>query len=362
MARKDIGTWLLILVAMVFVTVVLGGLTRLTGSGLSMVDWQPITGWLPPTSDAQWQAVFDLYKTSPQYREVNFDMTVDGFKSIFWLEYIHRLWGRIIGVVFIVPFAYFTLRGRITGRLVPRIGVLFVLGALQGAIGWIMVSTGLEGTPEVSQYALVSHLGAALLIYAYMLWEGLSFWHEDGFAPVAQEHKALAHGTTAVAVLIALTMLAGGFVAGTHAGFIYNTFPLMEGGLFPDGSFRDAVAPFVDPGTVQFDHRVLAECTFVAVIVLWLRALKRLPEGPARLVYNAMGTMVLIQFTLGIATLLTVVAIPIAALHQAGAFILFTLTLAARHWLRGAPPQAARPKSLEREPFLEYKSANSSRS
>jgi len=359
MARKDVGTWLLILVAMVFVTVVLGGLTRLTGSGLSMVDWQPITGWLPPASDAQWQAVFDLYKTSPQYHEVNFDITVDGFKSIFWLEYIHRLWGRIIGVVFIVPFGYFTLRGRITGRLVPRIGILFVLGALQGVIGWLMVASGLENAPEVSQYALAAHLGAALLIYAYMLWEGLSLWRPDGFAPVAPEHKALATATTWVLALIALTMIAGAFVAGTHAGFIYNTFPLMEGGLYPDGSFRDGIAPFVDPGTVQFDHRLLAESTFVAVIVLWLRARKRLPEGPARLAYDAMGTMVLIQFTLGIATLLSVVAIPLASLHQAGAFILFTLTMAARHWLRGAAPLPERPKPLEREPFLEYKSANS---
>ena len=189
-ANKPIGLWLLVCCAMVLAMIVIGGLTRLTGSGLSMVEWRPFLGLLPPFSEAEWQRVFALYQTSPEFREVNAGIDLAGFKSIFWLEYIHRLWGRLIGVVFLLPLLWFLVRRQVNRPLGLKLVGLFVLGGLQGLLGWYMVRSGLVDVPEVSQYRLVAHLGLALLIYALMLWTALRLlWPRPQTVPDRRLHR-----------------------------------------------------------------------------------------------------------------------------------------------------------------------------
>jgi heme a synthase len=327
---------------MVFVMVVLGGVTRLTLSGLSITEWQPIMGVVPPMGAADWQAQFDLYQATPQYRIMNPGMTLPEFQSIFWWEYTHRLWGRLIGIVFLVPFIYFFIRGRIARRLAPRLAILFGLGALQGGVGWFMVMSGLEGRTSVSQYRLAAHLGLALLIYAYLLWLALDLLRPPAAAP---RKRSGAYGRgLALAAWIFLVALSGSFVAGLHAGLIYNTFPLMDGRLIPHGLyplspwFRSA---FEDVASVQFDHRMLALATFVLVLVFRLSLIKLDLGSRGRRAADLLNAMVFVQLALGIATLVLAVPIPLAACHQAGALILFSLALWTAHELRDAPSAAA---------------------
>ena len=225
--RAAIATWLFAVLAMLFVMVVLGGVTRLTQSGLSMVEWHPVTGWLPPTSEAAWRETFQNYQQFPEFRQLNFTMDLTEFKKIFWLEYLHRLWGRLIGVAFFVPLIYFVARHRVDWRLGVKLGTLFVLGGLQGGLGWYMVKSGLAERPDVSQYRLSAHLGAALVIYGYMLWVALGLLFPEPQAPPGG--RKLWWSSLAVLALIFVTVLSGAFVAGTDAGFAYNTFPLMAG-------------------------------------------------------------------------------------------------------------------------------------
>jgi cytochrome c oxidase assembly protein subunit 15 len=235
--------------------VVLGGVTRLTGSGLSMVDWRPATGILPPLSDEAWQETFEMYQQSPEFREVNAHMDVNDFKGIFWLEFLHRLLGRLIGVAFLLPFVYFLTKGYIQAREWPKYTLMFVLGGMQGVLGWYMVKSGLVDDPHVSQYRLTAHLVAAFLIYAYMFWIALSLLYPS--------RSAVPHvwfgRTIAVTALITLTVISGGFVAGLKAGKIYNTFPKMgEYWIPPDFlALEPAWRNFFDNmATVQFDHRI----------------------------------------------------------------------------------------------------------
>ncbi len=332
--RRTVGIWLLCLLGMVFGAVVLGGFTRLTGSGLSMADWRPVTGWLPPLSDAEWQRMFDLYRATPQFRHVNYDMTVETFRSIFWLEYIHRLWGRLMGVVFLLPFLWFVFCGYIERLLIPRIGLLFVLGGLQGVIGWFMVASGLVDHPEVSQYRLVTHLGAAMLIFVYMLWLALTLLSGEARArPVVEPLRPLARWSLITTCWIAFTMLAGGFVAGLDAGFTYNTFPLMDGRWIPADSFGHWLAPFEDVPTVQFNHRVIAVIAVILITILWVKARRILSAGFKLTLFNGVLAAVLLQAALGITTLLLVVPTPLGAAHQAMAFILLGVAVWARYGL-----------------------------
>lgn len=310
---------------MIFVMVVLGGVTRLTESGLSMVDWRPVTGWLPPIGDAEWQKVFDAYRQSPQYRDINAGMTVEAFKGIFWLEYLHRLFGRIIGLAFGLPFAWFLVTGRLKGDLTWKCGALLVLGGLQGVLGWWMVKSGLIDNAAVSQYRLAAHLGLAIAIYLAVLWTAIG---------IVQPRRAGASGpwrrwTGGLLILAFVTVLSGALVAGLDAGYLFNTFPLMEGGLWPGESFQ--LRPFwlnffEDRGAVQFDHRVLAMATLASVAVFWLR-LRRAPEAAMRRAGALLLAAVGLQVMLGIATLVLVVPIPLAALHQAGAVLVLTAAL-----------------------------------
>ncbi len=323
---KIIAGWLFVMVAMVLAMVVLGGVTRLTHSGLSMVEWRPITGWLPPLGDVQWQAVFDKYQQSPEFRKVNAHMDLAGFKSIFWLEFLHRLWGRFIGIVFFVPFVFFIWRRWIDRALAQKLLVMFVLGGLQGLMGWYMVKSGLVDRPDVSQYRLTAHFGLALVIIGYMLWVALGLLFTG-----AQD---VTTGFRRFAVVIAgwafLTALSGAFVAGIDAGFAYNTFPLIDGAIVPQGLYPLSpwfISAFEDILTVQFNHRVLAECLVVLVAVLWFQARYFVLDPRSRRAVNFLAGIVMAQALLGIVTLLLIVPVPLAAAHQAGAVFVFMAAL-----------------------------------
>jgi cytochrome c oxidase assembly protein subunit 15 len=336
-AERAIALWLLACCGMILLMVVIGGITRLTESGLSITEWQPVVGVLPPLDAAQWTAEFERYRQIPQYRAIHPDMTLGEFKWIFFWEYLHRLWGRLIGVVFAVPFLWFLLRGRIPRRLAPRLVGLFVLGGLQGLLGWWMVKSGLADRIEVSQYRLAAHLAAAVLIYAAMLWVALDLLWPAPLPASGRRQRALARGVTLALGLAFVTLVAGAFVAGLRAGYIYNTFPLM-GGQFVPGEYG-ALLPwwrnwFENPAAAQFDHRLLAEATWAVVAALWLWSLRLRLAARARMALHALFAMASLQLALGVATLLLVVPLPVAVLHQAGAILLLTALLVARHALR----------------------------
>jgi heme a synthase len=334
---------------MILLMVVIGGITRLTESGLSITEWQPVTGVLPPLNEAQWTAEFEKYKAIPQYRAIHADMALGQFKYIFFWEYFHRLWGRLIGVAFAVPFAYSLLRGRISRRLAPRLALLFVLGGLQGALGWYMVESGLSERIEVSQYRLAAHLAAAALIYAAMLWVALDLVWSEREAARDPRQKRLRRGIGLVLAFVALTLIAGAFVAGLRAGYIYNTFPLMGGRLVP--TEYGALSPwwrnwFENAAAVQFDHRLLAELTVGAVVGLWLFS-RRLHLGSrARAAVNGLFAMALLQLALGVSTLVLVMPLPLAVAHQAGAMLLLTAAVVAFHALRPPRVDGARAPAL----------------
>ena len=328
---RIIGIWLLVICTMVFAMVVLGGFTRLTESGLSMTDWRPVTGWLPPLSDAEWQRHFDGYRQSPEYNKINAGMSLAAFKEIFWLEYLHRLWGRIIGIAFAVPFVVFLVKGWIGRAAIPRLGALFALGGFQGLIGWWMVKSGLVDHPDVSQYRLAIHLCVAFLILALGLWFALDFLG-SGKAIVSKGARRLSSITLG---LVFVTVFSGALVAGLNAGMIYNTFPLMLGEVFPSEGF--GLTPwylnfFEDIPTVQFDHRVLALTTFTLVLLTSWAFRSAEPEIRKRSHILLMAAC--LQVALGISTLLLVVPIPLAAAHQAGAVVLLAAAVWLRHGLR----------------------------
>ncbi|MBT6094660.1 MAG: heme A synthase [Rhodospirillaceae bacterium] len=320
--NRIMAVWLFVVAAMVFAMVVLGGVTRLTHSGLSMVEWKPLTGWLPPFSDADWQILFEKYQAFPEFQKVNADMSLSGFKGIFWLEFLHRLWGRTIGLAFFLPFVFFLAWGWVRWGLGLKFAAMFVVGGLQGVLGWYMVKSGLVDRPDVSQYRLAAHLILALVIYAYILWVAIQLWHDDDF-PAAE--GALVPWSVGLVVLVFVTAFSGALVAGLDAGLTYNTFPLMDGDLVPDGMLEMTPAYinlFENVTTVQFDHRVLAEVTFLVVILLWFRGRRLAVQGGLSLALNWLMGLMVMQVTLGISTLLLVVPVPLAAMHQAGAVLL----------------------------------------
>lgn len=310
---------------MVFGMVVLGGATRLTESGLSIVEWKPFLGWIPPMSDAAWQELFDKYKAYPQYQKIFPNLTLDGFKEIFWLEYLHRVWGRVIGIAFFLPFLWFWLRGRLTRAMIPHLVILFLLGAAQGALGWYMVASGLVDRPSVSQYRLAAHLGLAIAIYVYLMWFGLGL-----VSPRAHRSSAAGLGpwVVATAVLVTLTVIAGAFVAGLDAGLIYNSFPLMGGRLIPSDYIAENLSLFASlfesRAAVQFNHRALAIVTAVVIVVLWFLSRRPAVSATLRRATSLLLIAVLLQVGLGIWTLLAFVPVSLGTLHQAGALVVVT--------------------------------------
>jgi len=325
--RRSVAIWLLVLCAMVAAMVVIGGITRLTESGLSIVEWNLGLGWIPPLSEAEWQRQFALYRGTSEYQLQFPDLDLEGFKTIFWWEYIHRVWGRLIGLVAGAGMIWCTFDKQIERRTALHAVAVFLVIAFQGGIGYWMVRSGFVGRDDVSQYRLTLHLGLAVAIIAYMLWLALGLLsHRDQRAPPA----GLKTMSRLIAVVAFVTILSGGMVAGINAGFIYNTWPLMDGGLLPDG--MTALSPvwlnvFENHATVQFDHRILAYITAILVAVLWFRARRADIGARARLAAHLLGAAVIVQLALGIATLLLVVPIAVAVPHQAGAVAVFALAL-----------------------------------
>ena len=330
---RPVGYWLLVICAMLLVMIVLGGVTRITGSGLSIMEWAPVSGALPPLSEAEWQRLYQLYRQIPQYALVNDGFGLAGFKHIFWLEWAHRLWGRLIGLAFMLPLLVFAVRGLVTRRLAIRLGMLFVLGGLQGAVGWFMVASGfVADSTAVSPYRLVVHLTLALVLYSAILWTALSILASTPQGGTIMVRRWAA----ATAVSVALTIVAGGFVAGRHAGLAYNTFPLMDGTLPPPG--YGALSPWLrnlteNVAAVQFDHRLLATVTSIlalgtVAIGLWS------VRGRARVAVAAVGVAVAGQYALGVATLVYVVPPVLGAAHQAMAILVLSATLTLLHTQR----------------------------
>lgn len=324
---RQVAIWLFLCAGLVFVMVLLGGTTRLSNAGLSIVEWKPLTGILPPLSEAEWQAVFAQYRAFPEYEMRHIGMTLAEFKSIFWLEYLHRLWGRFIGAVFFFPFLYFWLRGALDRKLAARLLGVFLLGAFQGWLGWYMVQSGLVERPDVSPYRLAAHLGLASIVFALLFRLGLSCRPTAAGKRPPSLFGAATNGTVA---LVFLTILAGAFVAGIDAGLTYNTFPRMGEGFAPDGYW--ALEPawrnfFENIPSVQFNHRLLGGFTFLWVVALWLASWRATVSKRARLALGLLLAMAALQAGLGIATLLHAVPLPLGVAHQAGALLLFTLAL-----------------------------------
>jgi len=329
-SQRSVAIWLLVCCAAVFGMVVLGGVTRLTGSGLSMVKWEPIIGTLPPMSQLEWEQVFQLYQKFPEFKLKNSGMDLEGFKGIFWFEYAHRLLGRSIGMIFLLPMIYFWIRKKLDRKLAPKLVAMFILGGLQGLLGWYMVKSGLVSAPHVSQYRLTAHLGLAFIIYAYIFWVALGLLFPEDDNNYQRIGAGLRNFSYLITGLLFITVLSGGFVAGLKAGLAYNTFPLMGGRWIPEGFLN--LEPmwrnfFEDVTTVQFDHRVLATLMFILIALFWNVARKADLLPRVRVGVHLFLLFLLIQVTLGISTLLLYVPTDLAASHQGGALVLFTVSL-----------------------------------
>lgn len=333
-SSKKISTWLFICAAAVFLMAIIGATTRLTESGLSIVEWKPVTGVLPPLNEADWQAEFDLYKQSPQFEKINHGMELGDFKKIFFWEWLHRLWGRLIGMIYAVPLLFFW-RALPPEKRGTALGILG-LGFAQGFMGWYMVKSGLVDQPSVSHYRLAAHLMLAFLIYASLLRFGLSFASvPEAGAEKLSRLRGFIRATIGAA---ALTMTWGAFTAGLDGGLLYNTFPTMDGHWLPPelGKITPMWHAFlVDPAVVQFTHRVLAILTFIKVMVLVMRGCKLSPPPRLKKIFTGLAVAALAQVGLGIATLLTGVNIVLAVAHQAGALVLLSLLVWLLHEIPG---------------------------
>jgi len=336
---RAVAIWLFVCAAFTFATVVVGGITRLTHSGLSITEWQPLVGAIPPLSQDDWEALFTKYRESPQFRQVFPYLELAGFKAIFWWEYVHRLLGRVIGLVFLLPFLLFYLKKKLSGPLAWKLAGIFVLGAAQGALGWYMVQSGLVDDPRVSHLRLTAHLGLALLIFSAELW--LAF-------DLTMKRK----GRTGILPLLVLGIvflmaLSGALVAGLRAGHAYNTFPLMNGQLIPDEVLM--LEPwwrnfYWNVATVQLVHRSIFWLLLILVPLLWLQARRT----PAKIAAYHLLAMFLVQASLGISTLLLAVPVPVAALHQAGAVLLLACALWTAQASRTSTPSIANAAAATR--------------
>ncbi len=325
---------------MVFAILVVGGVTRLTHSGLSIVEWQPIVGVIPPLDQAEWDETFEKYKKTPEYQQVNHQMTLDEFKGIFFWEYWHRVLGRLIGVVFLLPFLYFWLRGKIEPSLVPKLLGIFILGGLQGAMGWYMVKSGLVDDPRVSHYRLTAHLSLAFLIFVAMFWVALGLLAERARSAHEAGLRQLQRIGFWLTILVGYMVVTGGLVAGIRAGKAYNTFPLMNGHLLPPESF--IIDPwylnfFNNMALVQFDHRLGAWLLAFLLPWFWWKIRSVAVSGTARQLATLVVVVVFVQIGLGIATLLLAVPVGLGAAHQGGAMVVLGLLLWLNHELRLAP-------------------------
>ncbi len=339
-SRRAVGFWFLGIAAIILGMVTVGGLTRITGSGLSITEWDPIMGAIPPLSDAEWAQAFAKYQRIPQYLHDNAGMSLTAFKGIFWWEWIHRLLGRLLGVAFLVPFLWFAWAGAIRRAEWPRMLLLFALGGLQGFVGWWMVMSGLETRVSVSQYRLAIHLGVALILLVAMVWIALEYLRLPGKPVRRGSWPKLAAG---FAAMVYIQMLLGALVAGLHAGLIYNTWPSMDGRVFPENPFFASpwwINPFENPGLAQFDHRIGAY--IIAVLAVLIANAARRLKGGAQLTGMLVLNLTLTQLVLGIATLLLQAPEFLAAAHQlVAALLLCTAVWHVFELKQGAQPLSA---------------------
>jgi len=345
--HKAVAIWLFVVALLIAAMIVIGGLTRLTGSGLSITEWKPVTGAIPPLSDSAWAAEFAKYQRIPQFRLENPTMDVAGFKAIYWWEWTHRLLGRLLGFAFLLPFLYFAATGAIAREGYPRMIALFALGGLQGFVGWWMVESGLETRVSVSQYRLAIHLGVALILFGAIIWTALDYWSKPDARKPSAAGGELFRWASAFAVLVYLQMLLGALVAGLHAGLIYNTWPSMDGRLFPEHPFSHQpwwVNFGESPGLAQFDHRIGAYIIAISAFALWTAGRRAKLSGSARAGSNAVLAVTGFQIVLGIATLLNQAPVALAALHQVTAAALFAAAIwHAQSLSTGSPGIRPRP-------------------
>lgn len=330
--QKHLQYWLFLCCILLLLMITLGGITRLTGSGLSIVEWKPITGIIPPLNTADWQAEFANYQQYPEYKYKNTHLDLDGFKAIYWLEYAHRLLGRMIGLVFILPLLFFAWAGYLQRPLIKTLFFLFILGGVQGLLGWYMVKSGLIHNPQVSQYRLTAHLSLAVFIITSLFWLALNQRQHATSPP-----HPLCRLAWTVNGFIFLTLIAGALVAGLKAGFIHNTFPKMDGHWIPPNLY--ALTPywknaFENPTTAQFNHRFLALITLSVILFFTGRGLINSQLRDLRTGFIGLALLALLQVSLGIGTLLLKVPVALAAWHQGNAILLLLWSLWITHRLR----------------------------
>ena len=318
-----ISIWLFTISFLIIVMIFIGGATRLTGSGLSMVEWRPFLGFLPPLTDTEWIRIFELYKMSPEFIQINSWMNLSDFKFIFFWEYFHRVWGRLIGLFFLVPFIYFLYRKRLSGATLFRTFLIFSLICIQGIIGWWMVKSGLNEIPTVSQYRLSIHLSMAFIILGLSFWTALDLYE----GPV----KKINFLDKIPIIFISLTIIAGTFVSGMDAGLVYNSFPYMGEGIVPiEYGSLGIIDPFENPVSAQFHHRLLAALTLAIIILYFINYVLK-NEINQRIIILSLA--IICQFIIGIFTLLYSVPILLGVIHQFGGVLLFLSSL----WLLHLP-------------------------
>lgn len=334
--HRQIALWLLTCAVVILGMILLGGVTRLTNSGLSMVEWRPLMGVIPPLSEADWQELFLKYQQFPEYQIINKGMSLDEFKPIFMYEYLHRVLGRLIGIIFAVPFLYFFVTKKLSPKLALRLLGLLILGGCQGVLGWYMVKSGLVDNPHVSQYRLTAHLGLAVLIYSFIVWTALDLLNK-------QSHQAgtLALPSVVILAMIFVMILSGGLVAGTRAGYAYSTWPLMGDSFVPAGLYTLQpmwLSAFEDITTIQFNHRILAYIIALVVFGFVYKAFKLKVSGRLRWAVFALLALLVIQISLGISTIIFYVPVAVAAAHQVGAVALLTVAIFISHSLNTKNP------------------------
>ncbi len=328
--KTSIMFWLISLTSMVFLIIVIGGLTRLTDSGLSMVDWRPILGTIPPLNNNQWLDVFNDYKLTPEFLYVNKNMTLDEFKYIFWWEWFHRFFARLIGIIFIIPFFYFITKKNLNSFFCKRFFIIFILGLLQAVVGWWMVKSGLSENPYVSPYRLTFHLTNAVIIYALLLWTTIEYYHlkSVNFINIKSKNNLILISI----ILVFITILSGGFMAGSHAGQSFNTYPLMNGKIIPDDVYLKDLGLlnlFENTVTINFNHRWIATITFIYTFSFFLYLIFNKAINLSNKIIISVLSILSLQFLLGIMALLSNVDILYGSLHQTNSIALLSILLIA---------------------------------
>ena len=328
--KNSIMLWLITLTIMVFLIIIIGGLTRLTDSGLSMVDWQPILGTIPPLNNNPWQEVFNDYKLTPEFLYVNKNMTLDEFKYIFWWEWFHRFFARLIGLVFIIPFIYFLIKKNLNSFFYKRFSIIFSLGLFQALVGWWMVKSGLSDDPFVSPYRLTFHLTNAVIIYALLLWTSVEYFHlkSTNFISIRSKNILILISI----ILVFVTILSGGFMAGSHAGQSFNTYPLMNGKIIPDDIYLEDLGflnMFENTVTINFNHRWIATITFIYTFSFFSYLIFKKVINLSNQIIISVLLILTLQFLLGIMALLSNVSIYYGSLHQTNSIALLSILLVA---------------------------------